>query len=54
MQEENKMLCDKYPFLIWYGDPLYIGYNEEDKLDYSYTWEDELPEGWRNAFCPKM
>ena len=52
-EEENKKLCDKYPFLAWYGDPLYMGYNE-DKVDYSYTWEDELPEGWRKAFCPQM
>ena len=54
MQEENKKLCNKYPFLIWHGDPLYIGYDEKHELDYSYTWEDELPEGWRKAFCPKM
>ena len=52
-EEENKKLCDKYPFLAWYGDPLYLGYNE-DSVDYSYTWEDEVPEGWRKAFCPKM
>ena len=54
MREENKKLCDKYPFLTWHGDPLYIGYDEEHEPDYSYTWEDELPEGWRKAFCPKM
>ena len=50
MREENKKLCDKYPFLTWHGDPLYIGYDEKRELDYSYTWEDELPEGWRKAF----
>ena len=54
MQEENKKLCDKYPFLIWHGDPLFVGYTEECEPNYSYTWEDELPEGWRKAFCPKM
>ena len=54
MREENKKLCDKYPFLTWHGDPLYIGYDEKRELDYSYTWEDELPDGWRKAFCPKM
>lgn len=53
-KEENKKLCEKYPFLTWYGNPLYIGYTEEDGPDYSYTWEDELPEGWRKAFCPQM
>ena len=54
MQEENKKLCDKYPFLNWYGDPLYMGYSEDCEPDYSYTWEDEVPEGWRKAFCPQM
>ena len=54
MQEENKKLCDKYPFLVWHGDPLFVGYDEECEPDYSYTCEDELPEGWRKAFCPKM
>ena len=39
MQEENKKLCDKYPFLAWHGDPLYMGYSEEYEPDYSYTWE---------------
>lgn len=51
--EENKALCKKYPFLKWYGDPLYIGYNEEN-IDYDYTWEDELPDGWKIAFCPQI
>ena len=53
-KEENKKLCAKYPFLAWYGDPLYTGYNEDGEPDYSFTWEDELPTGWRKAFCPKM
>lgn len=53
-KEKNKELCNKYPFLRWYGSPLYAGYSEDGELDYSYTWEDELPEGWRKAFCPKM
>ena len=37
MQEENKKLCDKYPFLIWHGDPLFVGYTEECEPNYSYT-----------------
>ena len=41
-------------FVAWYGDPLYRGYSEEGEPDYSFTWEDELPTGWKNAFCPKM
>lgn len=52
-KEKNKKLCEKYPFLKWYGDPLYMGYNE-DEVDYSFTWQDEVPEGWRKAFCPQM
>lgn len=51
--EENKELCKKYSFLSWYGDPLYVGYSE-DKVEYNFTWEDELPEGWRIAFCPQI
>lgn len=49
----NKELIDKYPFLAWYGDPLYTGYSEEE-VSYDYTWEDEIPAGWRKAFCPQM
>lgn len=52
--EENKALCEKYPFLKWYGDPLYVGYSEDHEIDYTYTWEDEIPLGWRKAFCPQM
>lgn len=52
--EENKALCEKYPFLTWYGDPLYFGYTEENGPNYDYTWEDEIPAGWRAAFCPKI
>ena len=35
------------------GNPLFRGYSE-DAISYQYTWEDELPEGWRKAFCPQM
>ena len=52
-EEENKEYCKKYPFLLWRGDPLYAGYND-DNSDYSFTWEDEMPYGWRKAFCPKI
>ncbi len=54
IKEENKKLCDKYPFLNCDGDPLYVGYSEDCGPGYSYTWEDEVPEGWRKAFCPAM
>ncbi|MBQ2183839.1 MAG: hypothetical protein II399_04315 [Lachnospiraceae bacterium] len=53
-REENRALCEKYPFLTWYGDPLYKGYDESKEVTYDYTWEDELPPGWRKAFCPQM
>ena len=53
MSEKNKELVEKYPFLSWYGNPLFKGYTEED-ISYQYTWEDELPEGWKKAFCPQM
>ena len=52
--EENKAYCEKYPFLTWYGDPLYMGYDENHELDYHFTWEDELEPGWRHAFCPQI
>ena len=52
-EEENKEYCQKYPFLIWHGDPLYPGYKDEN-IDYRYSWEDELPDGWRMAFCPQI
>ena len=53
MSEKNKELVKKYPFLSWYGNPLFRGYSE-DAVSYQHTWEDELPEGWRKAFCPQM
>ena len=53
MTEKIKELLEKYPFLSWYGNPLYFGYNEE-LIDSNYTWENELPEGWRKAFCPQI
>ncbi len=53
--ERNKALCEKYPFLTWRGDPLYIGsYSRDREPTYEFTWEDEVPEGWRKAFCPQM
>ena len=53
MTEKTKELIERYPFLSWYGNPLYFGYNEEN-IASDYTWEDELPGGWRKAFCPQM
>ena len=44
----NKELCKEYPFLacdvnIWTG-------KKRLDYDYSYTWYDDLPSGWRVAF----
>ena len=36
MREDNKKLCDKYPFLTWHGDPLYIGYDEIEEWEAKY------------------
>lgn len=52
--EQNKALCEKYPFLTWYSDPLYVGYTEENGSNYEYTWADELLPGWRKAFGNKI
>ena len=54
VQKKNKELIEKYPFLRWWGDPLYAAYTEEGKPSLDYIWEDEIPAGWRKAFCPKM
>lgn len=44
----NKELIEKYPWLqyrnVWTGE----------KLDYKYTWLDDLPKGWNKAFGMKM
>jgi hypothetical protein len=45
--EENKALCEKYPFLLPRND--FTG-NLEENYDYSYTWLDEIPYGWCKAF----
>ena len=52
--EYNKALCEKYPFLTWTHDPLFICDNPDKEPDYKYTWQDEIPDGWRLAFCPTM
>lgn len=50
-RERNKELIEKYPFLmpynIWTGEPI------EDYF-YEYTWLDDMPDGWRNAFGLQM
>ena len=49
--EYNKELCKRYPFLqitdCWTGQP----YEDED---YSSTWLDDMPDGWRKAFGKEM
>ncbi len=50
-RERNKQLIEQYPFLmpynIWTGKPL-------EDYNYEYTWLDEMPDGWRNAFGLQM
>lgn len=45
--EENKKLCERYPFLIplseWTGKPV-------KDYDYEYTYLDDIPIGWKKAF----
>lgn len=45
--EENKRLIDKYPWLmprnVWTNEPI-------EDYDYSYTWLDDMPNGWNIAF----
>jgi hypothetical protein len=52
LELKNKDLCDKYPFLLI--KPLYYEEDDQFQSDYSSTWEDALPEGWRKAFCPQI
>ena len=43
--EENKELVRRYPFLAPKGDPDY---------DYTWTWADDMPDGWWIAFGEMM
>ena len=49
--EENKKLCERYPFLIprnrWTGEIA-------EDFDYSWTELDDMPDGWRKAFGEQM
>ena len=51
IKEENKKLCERYPFLI----PL-DGWTGEHIKDYDYEWTylDDIPEGWKKAFGVQM
>ena len=66
-KEENKALCDRYPFLIpwnrWSGKRITEakdgGYwpGKPDTIpeyDYEYTELDDMPDGWRIAFGEQM
>lgn len=44
-KEENKKLIEEFPFLA----PV-----DKENYDYSYTWLDSMPEGWRKAFGLKI
>ena len=51
IKEENKKLCERYPFLKyrseWSGEDI-AGY------DYDFTYLDDMPSGWKKAFGIKM
>lgn len=60
-KEENKKLCEQYPFLIpsnrWSGKRITEGAgfwpavpDAVPKWDYEYTELDNMPDGWRTAF----
>ena len=66
-KEENRELCDRYPFLIpwnvWTGkritDAKEGGYYLHSpkvipEYDYEYTLLDDMPDGWREAFGIRM
>ena len=44
-REENRALCEKYPFLMPSSGRIY---------DYRYTMLDFMPDVWRNAFGEAM
>jgi len=51
VEERNKALCDKYPWL--YPRNVWTDEKVED-YDYSYTLLDQMPTGWRLAFGEQM
>lgn len=65
-KEENKRLCDTYPFLIPFNRFSGKRINSGEKgfwpgtpdvmpeWDYEYTELDEMPDGWRKAFGEQM
>ena len=45
--DRNKLLCERYPFL----KPRNLFTDKEiEDYDYSWTYFDEIPKGWKNAF----
>lgn len=50
-KEENKLLTEKYPFLIPHNR--WTDKVSED-YDFSYTELDAMPDGWRHAFGEQM
>ena len=51
---KNLYICLRYPFMRWYGDPLYSGYPHKKHFSLSYTWFNEIPKGWRKAFGKQL
>ena len=58
-KQENKKLCERYPFLIpyhrWYGKCMWESKDNWYYCSpYSYTELDAMPKGWRKAFGVQM
>lgn len=51
-KEKNRELLNRFPFLRprdWGGNPI-----PDEKLDFAFTFLDEMPTGWRNAFGEQL
>ena len=49
--QKNKELIERYPFLM----PRNLWTNEiSENYDFSHTYLDDMPDGWRNAFGEEM
>ena len=54
-KEENKLLCEKYQFLIpWNRMSGELLTESDPEYDYGFTELDDMPEGWAKAFGLQM
>lgn len=53
--EYNKKLAERYPFIVMKEyDPQTETFRIADDEDYSWTWLDCIPKGWKTAFGEKL